>query len=147
MEVILLKDVKSLGKADEIVKVSDGYARNCLIHKGLGVEATPKNLNDLKMKKMGEAKLAAEQLAEAQALGAKIDASEVTVKIKIGENGRVFGAVSAKEVAEAMKNQLGLEVDKKKLVMNPFKNMGTFTVGVKLHPKVTAELKCNVVNE
>lgn len=147
MEVILLKDVKSLGKADEIVKVSDGYARNCLIHKGLGVEATPKNLNDLKMKKQGEAKLAAEQLAEAQALGAKINASEVTVKIKIGENGRVFGAVSAKEVAEAMKTQLGLEVDKKKLVMNPFKNMGTFTVGVKLHPKVTAELKCNVVNE
>lgn len=147
MEVILLKDVKSLGKADEIVKVSDGYARNFLLHKGLGVEATPKTLNDLKLKKQGEAKLAAEQLAAAEELGSKINASEVTVKIKIGENGRVFGAVSAKEVAEAMKSQLNLDIDKKKLVMNPFKNMGTFTVGVKLHPKVTAELKCNVVSE
>lgn len=147
MEVILLKDVKSVGKADEIVKVSDGYGRNCLINKGLGVEATPKALNDLKLKKHGEAKQAAALLAQAEELASKINASKVTCKIKIGENGRVFGAVSAKEVAEAMKSQLGIEVDKKKLVMEPFKNMGNFTVGVKLHPKVTAELKCNVVNE
>ncbi len=147
MEVILLKDVKSLGKADEIVNVSDGYARNFLLHKGLGVEATPKNLNDLKLKKQGEAKIAAEQLAEAQSLGTKINASEITVKIKLGENGRAFGAVSAKEVSEAIKNQLNLDIDKKKLIMNPFKDSGTFTVGVKLHPKVTAELKCNVVSE
>ncbi|MGN0165018.1 MAG: 50S ribosomal protein L9 [Lachnospiraceae bacterium] len=147
MDVILLKDVKSVGKADEIVTVSDGYARNCLIHKGLGVEATPKALNELKIKKQGEAKHAAEVLAQAQELGAKINASQVTCKIKIGENGRVFGAVSAKEVAEAIKTQLGFDIDKKKLVMEPFKNMGSFTVGVKLHPKVTAELKCNVVNE
>lgn len=147
MEVILFQDVKNVGKADEIVKLNDGYARNCIINKGLGVEATPKTLNDLKLKKQGEAKRAAEQLAQAQELAGKIGNSQVTCKIKIGENGRVFGAVSAKEVAEAMKSQLGIDVDKKKLVMEPFKNMGSFTVGVKLHPKVTAELKCNVVNE
>lgn len=147
MEVILFQDVKNVGKADEIVKLNDGYARNCIINKGLGVEATPKALNDLKIKKQGEAKRAAEQLAQAQELAGKIGNSQVTCKIKIGENGRVFGAVSAKEVAEAMKSQLGIDVDKKKLVMEPFKNMGSFTVGVKLHPKVTAELKCNVVNE
>lgn len=147
MEVILFQDVKNVGKADEIVKLNDGYARNCIINKGLGVEATPKTLNDLKLKKQGEAKKAAELLSQAQELAGKIGNSQVTCKIKIGENGRVFGAVSAKEVAEAMKSQLGIDVDKKKLVMEPFKNMGSFTVGVKLHPKVTAELKCNVVNE
>ncbi len=143
MEIVLLKDVKSLGKADEIVKVKDGYGRN-LISKGDALEATPKALNDLKIKKKNEARIAAEQLAEAEELAGRINASSVTVKIKIGENGRVFGAVAAKEVAEALKEQTGIEVDKKKLVMQPFKNMGNFTVGVKLHPQVTAELKVKV---
>ena len=146
MEVILLQDVKSLGKADEIVKVKDGYGRN-LIAKQAAVEATPKALNDLKIKKKNEAKLAAEQLAEAQALAEKINKSEVTVSIKTGENGRVFGSVSAKEVAEALKSQKGIDVDKKKLVMQPIKNMGSFTAAVKLHPQVTAELSVKVVEE
>ena len=143
MEIVLLKDVKSLGKADDIVKVKDGYGRN-LVSKGDALEATPKALNDLKIKKKNEARIAAEQLAEAEELAGRINASSVTVKIKIGENGRVFGAVAAKEVAEALKEQTGIEVDKKKLVMQPFKNMGNFTVGVKLHPQVTAELKVKV---
>lgn len=144
MEIILLKDIKSLGKVDEIVKVKDGYGRN-LVSKGEAVEASAKSLNDLKLKKKAEAKLAAEQLAEAEELAGRINSCAVTVKIKIGENGRVFGAVAAKEVAEALKAQHGIEVDKKKLVMQPFKNMGNFTAGVKLHPQVTAELKVNVV--
>lgn len=147
MKVILFKDVKNVGKADEVVELSDGYARNCILHKGLGVEATPKALNDLKFKKKAEEKHAQEVLDAAKELGAKLDASKVKVGIKIGENGRVFGAVSAKEVAEAIKSQLGFEIDKKKLVMNPFKNMGNFEVGVKLHPQVTASLKCEVVEE
>ena len=142
----MLQDVKSLGKADEQVKVKDGYGRN-LISKGVAVEATPKSLNELKLKKKAEAKLAAEQLAEAEELAGKINASEVTVKIRTGENGRVFGAVAAKEVAEALKAQTGIDVDKKKLIMQPFKNMGSFTVGVKLHPQVTAELKVKVAEE
>ena len=147
MEVILLQDVKNVGKADDIVTLSDGYARNVIIKKGLGVEKTPKALQDLKYKKKVEAEKAAELLAEAKDMAAKLAAITVKCKIKIGENGRVFGAVSAKEVAEALKAQAGLEVDKKKLVMQPFKNMGNFTAGVKLHPEVTAELKVVVEEE
>ena len=146
MEIILLQDVKSLGKADEIVKVKDGYGRN-LVAKQAAVEATPKALNDLKIKKKNEAKLAAEQLAEAQALAEKINKCEVTIGIKTGENGKVFGSISAKEVAEALKSQKGIDVDKKKLVMQPIKNMGSFTATVKLHPQVSAELGVKVVEE
>ncbi|MBR0131688.1 MAG: 50S ribosomal protein L9 [Lachnospiraceae bacterium] len=146
MEIILLQDVKSLGKADEIVKVKDGYGRN-LVAKQAAVEATPKALNDLKIKKKNEAKLAAEQLAEAQALAEKINKCEVTIGIKTGENGKVFGSISAKEVAEALKSQKNIDIDKKKLVMQPFKNMGSFTATVKLHPQVSAELGVKVVEE
>ena len=143
MEIILLQDVKSLGKADEIVKVKDGYGRN-LVAKQAAVEATPKALNDLKIKKKNEAKLAAEQLAEAQDLASKINSCEVTVGIKTGENGRVFGSISAKEVAEALKSQKNIDIDKKKLAMQPFKHMGSFTATVKLHPQVNAELRVKV---
>ena len=146
MEIILLQDVKSLGKADEIVKVKDGYGRN-LVAKQAAVEATPKALNDLKIKKKNEAKLAAEQLAEAQALAEKINKCEVTIGIKTGENGKVFGSISAKEVADALKSQKNIDIDKKKLVMQPFKNMGSFTATVKLHPQVSAELGVKVVEE
>lgn len=145
MEVILLADVKNVGKKDEIVKVSDGYARNCLLHKNLGVEATPKNLNDLKIRQKNQAKLEAEQLAEAKAMAERIEKISVTVTLKTGEGGRAFGAISAKEVAEALKTQQSINVDKKKLVMQPIKGVGSFTAGVKLHPQVTADLKVNVV--
>ncbi|MDO4317734.1 MAG: 50S ribosomal protein L9 [Lachnospiraceae bacterium] len=145
MKVILLQDVKSLGKKGEIVNASDGYARNFLLPKKLGLEATPKNLNDLKLQKAAQAKLEKEQLEEAQALGSKIEGSTVTLSIKTGENGRVFGSVSAKEIAEAIKQQLGLEIDKKKLVLQTaIRNEGTFTANVKLHPQVTAELTVKV---
>lgn len=145
MKVILLQDVKAHGKKGDIVDVSDGYARNFLLPKKLGVEANAKNMNDLKLQKAAQAKLEKEQLEAAQALGAKINGSSVTVTIKTGENGRVFGSVSAKEIAEAMKQQLGLDVDKKKLVLaTTIKNEGTFTAGVKLHPQVTAELTVKV---
>ena len=146
MEIILLQDVKSLGKADEIVKVKDGYGRN-LIAKQVALEANPKSLNDLKIKKKNEARIAAEQLAEAQALAEKINKCEVSVGIKTGENGKVVGSISAKEVAEALKSQKGIDIDKKKLVMQPFKNMGSFTATVKLHPQVSAELAVKVVEE
>lgn len=145
MKVILLQDVKAHGKKGEIIDVSDGYARNFLLPKKLGVEANAKNLNDLKLQKAAQAKLEKEQLEAAQALGSRIDGSTVTLKIKTGENGRVFGSISAKEIAEAMKEQLGLEIDKKKLVLNTtIKNEGTFSAGVKLHPRVTAELTVKV---
>lgn len=142
MKVILLEDVKALGKKGEIVNVSDGYARNCILPKKLGLEATSKNLNDLKLKKANEAKLAQEQLEEAQMLGKKIEAGKVELAIKVGEGGRAFGSVSSKEIAVAVKEQMGYDIDKKKIQLkDAIKTLGTHTVPVKLHPKVTADLK------
>ena len=142
MKVILLEDVKALGKKGEIVNVSDGYARNCILPKKLGLEATSKNLNDLKLKKANEARLAQEQLEEAQALGKKIEVGKVELAIKVGEGGRAFGSVSSKEIAAAVKEQMGYDIDKKKIQLkDALKTLGTHTVSVKLHPKVTADLK------
>ena len=117
MEIVLLEDVKALGKKGQIVKVNDGYARNFILPKKLGVEATAKNLNDLKLQKANAEKVAAEQLAEAKALAEKIGELSVTLKMKAGEGGRAFGSVSSKEIAVAAKDQLGLEIDKKKMVL------------------------------
>ena len=145
MKVILLEDVKSLGKKGETVNVSDGYARNMLLPKKLGMEATSKNLNDLKLKKAHEDKVAAEVLADAQALAAQIEKESITLSIKMGENGRTFGSISSKEIAEAIKSQLGHDIDKKKIVMkDAIKAPGTRTVGIKLHTKVTADLTVKI---
>lgn len=142
MKVILLEDVKSLGKKGQIVDVSDGYARNFIFAKKLGLEATPKNLNDLKLQKAHEDKLAAQRLADAKAFAADLEKVQVVLKIKTGEGGRLFGSISSKEIAEAAKAQLNLEIDKKKLVMpTPIKALGTTMVPIKLHPQVTGELK------
>ncbi|MCQ2500666.1 MAG: 50S ribosomal protein L9 [Lachnospiraceae bacterium] len=145
MKVILLEDVKSLGKKGTIVNVSDGYARNMLLPKKLGVEATPKNLNDLKLQKKHEEKVAQENLDAAKALAAKVEQGEVVVSIKTGEGGKVFGSVSAKEIADAAKKQLNLELDKKKIQLEgPIRELGTREVSVKLHPQVVAKLKVKV---
>lgn len=146
MEIVLLEDVKALGKKGQIVKVNDGYARNFILPKKLGVEATSKNLNDLKLKKANEARVAAEQLAEAKALAEKIGELSVTVSIKAGEGGRTFGSVSTKEIAKAAADQLKLDIDKKKMVLpEPIKSLGTFEVPIKLHKEVTAKLRVKVV--
>lgn len=146
MEVVLLEDVKALGKKGQLVKVNDGYARNFILPKKLGVEATPKNLNDLKLKKANEARVAAGQLAEARELAAKIDEMSVTVSIKAGEGGRTFGSVSTKEIAKAAAEQLKLDIDKKKMVLpEPIKSLGSFEVPIKLHKDVTAKLRVKVV--
>ncbi len=145
MKIILLEDVKSLGKKGEIVNVSDGYARNMLLPKKLGVPATPKNLNDLKLQKAHEEKVAKEVLEAARELAEKLNAAEVSVSVKTGEGGRVFGSVSGKEIAEAAREQLGIELDKKKLVLDgTIRELGTAEVAVKLHPQVTAKLKVHV---
>lgn len=142
MKVILLEDVKSLGKKGQVVNVSDGYARNMLLPKKLGVEATTKNMNDLKLQKAHEEKVAQENLEAARAFAEELKEKQVTVSIKVGEGGRTFGSVSTKEIAEAAKEQLGMEIDKKKMVLpTPIKELGTTMVGIKLHPKVTGELK------
>ena len=145
MEVILLQDVKSLGKKGELVKVNDGYARNFILPKKLGIEANAKNLNDLKLQKLAEEKKQKEIFEEAVALGKEIESKTLVLTIKSGEGGRTFGSISTKEIANGLKNQFNIEIDKKKLLLSdPIKNIGMHTVGVKLHPKVTAELKVHV---
>ena len=148
MKVILLEDVKSLGKKGEIVNVNDGYARNFLLKTKKGIEANSKNLNDLKLQKANADKVAQENLEAAKALGEKLAAGQVEVSIKTGEGGKAFGSVSSKEIAAAVEQQLGLAVDKKKIQLKEqLKTLGLHTVPVKLHPKVTAELNVNVKEE
>lgn len=145
MEVILLEDVKSLGKKGEVVKVNDGYARNFILPKKLGVEKTDKTMHELKLQKAAEAKRQQEILEEAQALAKQIEAGSLTLKIKGGEGGRTFGSVSTKEITVAMKEQLKLDIDKKKLQLaDPIRNFGTYHVPIRLHPKVTAEITVKV---
>ena len=145
MKVILLEDVKSLGKKGEIVNVNDGYARNFVLPKKLGVEANSKNMNDLKLKKANEEKVAKEQLDAAQAFAKGMEEDEVVLSIKGGEGGKTFGSVSTKEIAAAYKEQCGKEIDKKKIVLpEAIKNFGVYEVSVKLHPSVTGKLKVKV---
>ncbi|MDO4166110.1 MAG: 50S ribosomal protein L9 [Eubacteriales bacterium] len=142
MEVILLEDVKSLGKKGEVVKVSEGYARNFILKKKLGIEANAKNLNELKLQKKHTEKLAQEKLEAAQAFAEELKDKSITVMIKTGSGGRSFGSVSTKELAAAAKEQLGYDLDKKKMVLDaPVKSPGAFKLPIKLHPKVVGELQ------
>lgn len=146
MKVILLEDVKALGKKGELVEVNEGYARNFILKNKLGLEATAKNLNDLKLKKANAEKVAKEQLEAAKVFAEELKEKVVTVKIKTGEGGRVFGSVSTKEIAAAAKSQLNLDIDKKKLnLQEPIRMVGTVIVPYKVHPQVTGELKVKVV--
>ncbi|MDE6214151.1 MAG: 50S ribosomal protein L9 [Lachnospiraceae bacterium] len=146
MKVILLEDVKTLGKKGDIVDISDGYARNFVLPKKLGVEANAKNKNDLKLQKANADKVAKEQLEAAQELAKTLETKEVTLTIKSGEGGRTFGSVSSKEIAQAAKDQCGLELDKKKIQLpEAIKALGAYEVGVKLHPKVTGKLRVKVI--
>ena len=148
MEVVLLEDVKALGKKGQIVKVNDGYARNYILPKKLGVEANAKNLNDLKLQKAHADKMAAEQLAEAKELAARLESVKVTLAVKSGEGGKVFGSVSSKEIAAAVKEQCSLELDKKKIqIQEPIRTLGVHEVSVKLHRDVTAKLRVQVTEQ
>ncbi len=146
MKIILLEDVKSLGKKGDIVNVSDGYARNAILPKKLGVEATGKNLNDLKLQNQHAEKVAKENYEKAQELAKVIEQKKVVIKIKTGEGQKLFGSVSTKEIAQATKEQTGLELDKKKMHLDvAIKALGNYEVSVKLHPLVTAKLNVSVV--
>ena len=145
MKIILLQDEKKLGKKVDIIEASDGYARNYILPKKIGVEATAKNMNDLKLQKANESKVAQEQLEAAQALAAEIETKPVVVKIKAGEGGKTFGSVSSKEIAMAYKEQHGIELDKKKVVLpEAIKSFGSYEVAIKLHPKVTGKITVKV---
>ena len=145
MKVILLEDVKSLGKKGEIVNVNDGYARNFILTKKLGLEATSKNLNDLKLQKQNDEKVAQEKLDAAKALAEEIKEKSITVKIQAGVEGKVFGSISSKEIATEAKKQLNMDIDKKKIVIpDAIKSLGTYNVNIKLHKDVTATLTVKV---
>ena len=146
MKIILLQDEKKLGKKGDIIEASEGYARNYILPKKIGVEASSKNLNDLKLHKANEEKVAQENLDAAKALATELETKQVVVKIKAGEGGRAFGSVSSKEIGKAIGDQLGIDIDKKKIVLNdPIKSIGSFEVPVKLHKDVTARLAVKVV--
>lgn len=145
MKIILLKDDKNLGKKGDIIDVNDGYARNFILPKKIGLEANSGNLNDLKLRKANEAKLAQEQLEQARELAALLETKEVVVKMKAGEGGRAFGSVSSKEIATELKAQTDITIDKKKIQLpEAIKSFGVYNVTVKLHPKVTGTLKVKV---
>lgn len=148
MKVILLQDVKSLGKKGEIVDVSDGYARNFILPRKLGAEANSSNMNDLKLQKANKDKLAREQLEAARELAALLETKEVVLRMKSGEGGRAFGSVSSKEIAAAAKEQCDLELDKKKIQLpEAIKSLGVYEVSIKLHAQVTGKLKVKVVED
>lgn len=145
MKIILLQDEKKLGKKGDFVEVSEGYARNYILPKKIGVEATPKNMNDLKLKKANESKIAQEQLDAAKALAEQLESKQVVVRVKTGAGGKAFGSVASKEIAAACKEQHGIEIDKKKIQLpESLKNLGSYEVSIKLHPQVTGKLTVTV---
>ena len=145
MEIILLQDVKTLGKKGETVSVNDGYARNFILPKKLGIEANAKNINDLKLQKAHEEKLALEQLEAAKELAGRLEEKPVALTIKAGEGGKTFGSISTKEIAKGVLDQLGIDIDKKKIVLpEPLKTFGSHQVNVKLHKDIAAKLTVNI---
>ena len=145
MKVILLQDVNKVGKKGDMVEAADAYARNVLIRRKLAVEATGQAMNDLKLKKANDEKVAEENLEKAKELKEKLEKSSVTIRAKTGEGDKLFGSISGSQIADAAKEQLGIELDRRKIVVeNPIKTIGTMPVIVKLHPKVKAELTVKV---
>lgn len=148
MKVVLLQDVRALGLKGDVVEVSAGYARNKILPQKLGLEATPKVLNDLKLREQYLEKVAKEQLEASKVLAAKLENQEITLSIKTGEGGKTFGSVSTKEIAVAVKDQLGIEIDKKKMVLTEaIKSLGVTEVPMKLHPEVIATLRVKVIEK
>ena len=146
MKVILLEDVKSVGKKGQVVNASEGYAKNFLFPKKLAVEANNVNMNELNLKNKAEERRKAQELEDAKALAEKLEKIVVKIPVKTGEGGKLFGSVTNKEIAQAIEKNEGLKVDKKKIVLNDqIKMIGKKTVQVKLHPKVTADLSVEIV--
>ena len=145
MKIILLQDVKTLGKKGDIIDANDGYARNYILPKKIGVEANSKNLNDLKLQKSNQVKVAQEQLEAAQDFARELEEKEILVKMKVGEGGKAFGSISTKEIAASFKEQCGVTIDKKKIQLEePIRSFGVYKVNIKLHPKVTGVLTVKV---
>ncbi|HEY5583543.1 MAG TPA: 50S ribosomal protein L9 [Ruminiclostridium sp.] len=145
MKVILKQDVKGLGKIEQMLEVSDGYARNFLFPKGLAVEASASNVNIMKTKKEAETQKKDREITKAKELAKKIKDITITIKVKAGDNGKLFGSITSKDVVEAMKTQQKLEIDKKKLVMpEALKLVGTFEVEVKIYPEISSKFTVKI---
>ncbi len=148
MKVVLIEDVKKVGKKGEIVELSEAYARNVIIKKGLGLEGTPTNINNAKQKQESNAHKKAVANDEAKILAAQLTKVEATVKVKMGDGGRVFGSVTAKDIADAVEEQYKVELDKKKIeIKDPLKTLGVHDVLVRVHPEITTTIKVNVIAE
>lgn len=146
MKVILLQDVKKLGKKDDVIEVSEAYARNVLLAKKVAIEATPANLNNIKLKKGSEARKAQIQAEEAVLLGAQLKKVTVTIPVKIGEGGKLFGSVTGKDVADALEKQCKITIDKRKIEIDgTVRGEGTYTATIKVHPEVTSQVTVNIV--
>ena len=144
MKVILLQDVKNVGKANDVVEVSDGYGRNFLLKNKLAKEPSAANMNEVKLKKGAEAELAKRALEEAKATAEKRGDKTITLKMKSGEGGKLYGAVTDKDIADELKKN-GFDISKKQVVIkDTIKNVGTFGVRIKLHPKVSCEINVEV---
>lgn len=146
MKVILLEDIKGVGKKGQLLNASDGHARNYLIPKKLAVEATKGNLNELEKKEKSELAKKQKEKEEAIELGKELEKTPIKIHVKIGENGKLFGSVTNKEIAQALEEQTGIKIDKKKIILEEtIKNIGTKTVEIKLHPSVTSKLTINIL--
>ena len=147
MKVLLLQDVKAQGKRDEVIEVNDGFGRNFLIKKGLAVEATPKVLNEYRLRKQKEEADRQKEIAAAKETAAKLRGTGVTVKVKCGENGKLFGAVTAKEISESLA-AMGYDIDKKKIVLKePVKLIGRYEIEIKLYQGISASVFLTVTDE
>ncbi|MBR5738391.1 MAG: 50S ribosomal protein L9 [Lachnospiraceae bacterium] len=147
MEVVLLEDIRKVGRKGDTVTLMDGYARN-LISKKQAAELNAKTLNDIKLQKQHEEKVAEKKLQDAISLKDRLAGMTIRVSVKVGKDGKLFGSVSSKEIAEAFKNQLGIEIDKKKIVLaEPIKELGKKELPIKLHPEVSATLSVEVIGE
>ena len=148
MKVILVKDVKGLGEKESLVNVSDGYARNYLIPKGLACLSNPKNLNVMKAKNKAMEAKKEKEIEEAKSLADKLNQSSITIKAKAGENGKLFGSITSKDISEKIKSMHNLDIDKRKIVLDePLKSMGEFNIEIKIYPEISAELKVYIENE
>lgn len=147
MKIILLKDVKNLGKKGDILDASDGYARNFLFPRKLAQEANPENLHIANLKKENLRKQKLQETEEAQALAEKLRNQEIVIRTKVGDSGRLFGAITNKDVTERINQTFDMNVDKKKVVMDTIKLVGSYDVEVKLYPEISAKLKVTVQDE
>ncbi|KEI73818.1 50S ribosomal protein L9 [Clostridium botulinum A2 117] len=147
MKVILLKDVKSLGKKGDLVNASDGYARNYLIPKKLAEQATENNVHILNNKKEAERRQKLKELEEAQKLAKSLMGKEIKFKVKIGESGRLFGSITSKDISEKLKEQYNMDIDKKKIVAETIRQTGVYEAEIKIYPEVSTKVKVSVLEE